>query len=109
MVEILSHRHDFDCNYKHPLFNISILQVSMIKGNSFVLKFLFSNFPDIKLDDLYDEILYCIKLDHLLTLKILIEHMLNKYDDAKFAKSKGNETFAVKLLEIIDEIKRNKL
>lgn len=120
IIEILSHRHDFDCNYKHPLFNISILQVSMIKGNSYVLKFLFRNFPDIKLDDLCDEILYCIKLDHLLTLKILIEHMLNKYDDAKFQetiddyikkfpKSKRNETFAVKLLEIIDEIKKNKL
>ena len=40
ILEILCHQPDFDINFKHPLFRIGFIQVSMIKGNVFALNYL---------------------------------------------------------------------
>lgn len=119
IIEIFSHHNDFDCNFRHPMLNISIFQVSMIKGNVFVLRFLIKNFQDLKPGDVFDEILYCIKFNHFMSLKIYVEYLIDKCDSeefqkiidkyiASFAKIRNNESFISKFSQIIDEVRKNR-
>ena len=119
ILEILCHQPDFDINFKHPLFRIGFIQVSMIKGNVFALNYLLEEFPDIELNDLHDEAFYSIRSNHLLALKIFLKFLIRKNEKEKFEQIIDNykrwftqtgvdDSYENKLYQIIDEIKEEK-
>lgn len=115
IIEMLINHPNINFNFHEPQFNDSILQISMIRGNAYAMKLLINTFPDIEIDNIYDDIEFCIKSNHLMTLKIFINYLKKQFNctnfnqvieySKQFLVQNGDDgTFCNILINIINEI-----
>ncbi|KAK8838100.1 hypothetical protein M9Y10_036052 [Tritrichomonas musculus] len=116
VIKILSTHQNFDVNYRNRASGNNAFQISMVKDNVYALKFLIENYPDMEMEDYFEEVHYCIKSKRLMTLKFFIKFLMIKNSDEKFIQIINSykkrfiqinlyESFENCLTEIIDEIK----
>lgn len=86
IVKILCNHPNTNLLYKHKRFNVTIFDITLIRGNTVALKYYINNFSNILEKKLSNQlILFCLQHHHLLTLELYIKFL---FDNKSYTKRK---------------------
>lgn len=77
-IEIICKQPNIDVNWADTRFGISAIQLALTNGNIHSTQYLIDHFPALQLDASEALFFYCLKTNHLMTLKIHVKYCIDR-------------------------------
>ena len=77
-IEIICKQPNINVNWKNPRFNVTAIELALSNGNIHSTQYLIDHFPELQLKPSEALIYYCLKTNHLMTLKFHLKYCIDR-------------------------------